>query len=755
MTRISRRRKSALALFCCLLLLPLVLLARSAVAFGFLLAPSFAPRTTYYCLPLHHARQRRRRRHLSSSSNGDSGDDDDDDDDAGQSEPDFQVVDDEEDDDLDLLGEEEYGKFEKESKMHPEDEATVPPLPAFLTDNNNDSRTTSSSSSSTPKPWHSPIDETQRRMEDQQRQIDMLMNLVQRQQQSPESDTSLQSPLDATSDTLSHPSFVQTQNVVPLKAMLFIDGTWLYYSIHERNEQRCPFIKKYGRGWQMRYQFDWAALPRVVSEQLQQEQQKWDLTTRPVEIVRASVYTSVKKDTSRFSNRIRMFQDMQAANYDVFIMETVGPGEKCVDIQLAVEMLHYATVPNAYDVAILLSGDKDFLPALVRTRQKGRKVGIVSMRTGCNRALYETPNVKDYDVVWIEDYLDRLMIPRDQVSHTDDSVSAFTLTKVIYDFIQESGLSQVSSRDIGRYLKSTRVGKHRQSLLDELKQIYGGLHQFLTTSGCFNIVKRKLKDEVASQRIDPSDKTFFAALHPNAELLLLEEARRTHFTPEEKEFFETYSLEQLGKDERVFMHSQQQLDPGSSQEQEHEIESVVIPEELKRDYSKCKVAELKELCRERGLPVSGTKAVLLERIQSDVEQQVMELEKEQRARIRMKRPSMPGRLNGESQRPNAIPIVRSHSDVSAESEQYLEGLIKEYIQASGGKASSRDIGRYLAANGDSGRGSRGRSGTALTELKNLFGGLTPFILSRPHLFVKFKDDSIETSSYEFQVAVRH
>jgi putative protein kinase ArgK-like GTPase of G3E family len=51
---------------------------------------------------------------------------------------------------------------------------------------------------------------------------------------------------------------------------------------------------------------------------------------------------------------MRMFRDMANANYDVYMMETVGQGEKCVDIQLAVEMLHYATVPNAYDVAILL-----------------------------------------------------------------------------------------------------------------------------------------------------------------------------------------------------------------------------------------------------------------------------------------------------------------------------------------------------------------------------------------------------------------
>ena len=74
----------------------------------------------------------------------------------------------------------------------------------------------------------------------------------------------------------------------------------------------------------------------------------------PVEIVRASVYTSYNRSTDKHSLRAKMFEEMGAANYDVHIMETMGKGEKCVDIQLAVEMLHYATVPNAYDVAILL-----------------------------------------------------------------------------------------------------------------------------------------------------------------------------------------------------------------------------------------------------------------------------------------------------------------------------------------------------------------------------------------------------------------
>lgn len=146
------------------------------------------------------------------------------------------------------------------------------------------------------------------------------------------------------------------------------------------------------------------------------------------------------------------------------------------------------------------------MPALIRTRQKGRKVAIVAMRTGCNRALYETPNVKDYDVVWIDDYLDRLILPRDEAK-VASAVSVFTISKVIYDFVEQSGLPRVSSRDIGRYLKQTVLDD--TSLLDEIKQSYGGLFQFLTVSGCFDVVRQSVKQERLARMVDPTDKTFW------------------------------------------------------------------------------------------------------------------------------------------------------------------------------------------------------------------------------------------------------
>jgi len=37
--------------------------------------------------------------------------------------------------------------------------------------------------------------------------------------------------------------------VSPLKTMVFIDGTWLYYAIHERPTERCAIKQALGANW--------------------------------------------------------------------------------------------------------------------------------------------------------------------------------------------------------------------------------------------------------------------------------------------------------------------------------------------------------------------------------------------------------------------------------------------------------------------------------------------------------------------------
>jgi hypothetical protein len=131
--------------------------------------------------------------------------------------------------------------------------------------------------------------------------------------------------------------------------------------------------------------------------------------------------------------------------------------------------------------------------------------------------------------------------------------------------------------------------------------------------------------------------------------------------------------------------------------------------------------------------VSGVKAALIERLEEDDERQ-----------------------QNLSSAEDATDHVRSTNDVVASPvSEYVINLVKEYIQASGGIAGSRDIGRYLNANSSFGGGQHGSIGssTALSELKGLYGSLARFINTHDDIFDRTA--TIDTDgNYEFQVRVK-
>jgi hypothetical protein len=93
-------------------------------------------------------------------------------------------------------------------------------------------------------------------------------------------------------------------------------------------------------------------------------------------------------------------------------------------------------------------------------------------------------------------------------------------------------------------------------------------------------------------------------------------------------------------------------------------------------------------------------------------------------------------LNNNSNNINIDPNVDAH----------IEELIREYLHASGGEASSRNIGRYLAANaafparksGDAMNGTFHDS--ALKQLKHHYGSLAGYLSTKENVFDKVSND---------------
>ena len=255
----------------------------------------------------------------------------------------------------------------------------------------------------------------------------------------------------------------QLVTLLPTKVMVFVDGTWLYYQLFGRG-RRCEITRRWGENWWENHYIDFSRLPQLIADHLSEELMRtMPNAQRAVEVVRVLVFSSFRPDDDdgiagpsggydragstgglysgdtargssgrggggssdagkseaarereRTSSRLRqeMFTAMQDLHFEVHLGEFTGGQEKCVDIALAVDMMHYATVPNAFDVAVLVSGDRDFVPALVRTRQKGKRVAVCSMRSSASHDYVDpAANIKDFSVLWLDDHLDKLVAP--------------------------------------------------------------------------------------------------------------------------------------------------------------------------------------------------------------------------------------------------------------------------------------------------------------------------------------------------------
>ena len=226
-------------------------------------------------------------------------------------------------------------------------------------------------------------------------------------------------------------------------------------------------------------------------------------------------------------------------------------------------------------------------------------------------------------------------------------------------------------------------------MLDEVKEIYGGLYQFLVLAQVFAIDK------------NPLAKEYWVGLKKDSFAEELAEAyKKTQLSEDELDFLKTYSHSRLETQRSKFYSlTLATLD-------KKERQALATAPERTVDYSAKTLAELRELCREKGLKISGKKSELVERLDETSENYI------------------------------------SDDDSSF---RYLEDLLLEYLHASGGKSSSRGVGRYFTANKPSPNSTKNNPSikTALLELKKQYGSLRQFV----GLSEKVQEE--DGSDYEF------
>lgn len=203
------------------------------------------------------------------------------------------------------------------------------------------------------------------------------------------------------------------------KLMLFIDGSWLYRVIPSLSH-------RYG---DEDYRLDYGRLPTTLASEVGKL-----LGLGEADLVRTHLFASLPTNTN-FNDALMVerqqdFFDMlkEEFHYEVELFpidfrgrrlrrqdrspeDLFQPEEKCVDIALASKLLYFAAIPQAYDVAIVLVGDRDYIPLLQHARRLGKRVAIASVKGACPQEFADPQDearVKDVDILWLDDLLGQL-----------------------------------------------------------------------------------------------------------------------------------------------------------------------------------------------------------------------------------------------------------------------------------------------------------------------------------------------------------
>ena len=209
------------------------------------------------------------------------------------------------------------------------------------------------------------------------------------------------------------------------KIMVFVDGNWLYANM--------PRLAQ--TAGKSDFHIDYGALPRVLGASVAEQ-----MGISDVDIVRVHFFGSYAenfdvKDEDSVARRLDFFRLLREEfHYEIELFpinfrrrrlrrkdrdpaDDFEPKEKCVDIALATSLIYHAALPNGYDIALVLIGDGDYIPALQLVRRLGKRVAIASIRDSCAPEYVDPMDdarVKDCDLIWLGDVLSDIELKYEQ-----------------------------------------------------------------------------------------------------------------------------------------------------------------------------------------------------------------------------------------------------------------------------------------------------------------------------------------------------
>ncbi|MCK5879237.1 MAG: NYN domain-containing protein [Holophagae bacterium] len=198
-----------------------------------------------------------------------------------------------------------------------------------------------------------------------------------------------------------------------LKTMIFIDGSWIFHNKAEIvNAFHDPDFK-----------INYQSIPQLVSNHLA------SVSEKEIDIVRTCFFGSIPVNKPGFDpgaqeafyDYLRKECHFETEIYEIDFKNQQGlsPQEKCVDIALASSMMHYASIPGAIDVTVLLAGDFDYMPVLRRVRAMGKRTLLAGLRRlgsiyPTSQKLLHSTDLFDFPHLFLEEHLDEIRLVKEK-----------------------------------------------------------------------------------------------------------------------------------------------------------------------------------------------------------------------------------------------------------------------------------------------------------------------------------------------------
>lgn len=194
------------------------------------------------------------------------------------------------------------------------------------------------------------------------------------------------------------------------KAMVFIDGTWLY-------KCRSAIFAKAGE--ETGFEIDYAKMPKLLCEDVA------DRLDEDISLVRTMYFGTIPANRGGYGGKQNAFYDFleRSCNYETHIHEVdvangEGRGDTWVKVSLASSLMFFAAQPGAFDIAIIVSDDADYVPALRRVRLLGKRVQCVGMRPMSDVNIVTSLNCRratDFAPLYLDDHASDIKLVREEV----------------------------------------------------------------------------------------------------------------------------------------------------------------------------------------------------------------------------------------------------------------------------------------------------------------------------------------------------